>query len=1729
MSFKILLRGVNRLQFFASLLLISSVLNMWTGTEGWSYHHSDFTMTWETARDWCREGFTDMVAIQNKEEISYLNSYLPKVSGYYWIGIRKINDTWTWVGTNKKLTDEAKNWAKNEPNGKKYNEDCVEIYIKRDEEAGKWNDEQCSKRKTALCYTASCKDGSCVSSHGECVETINNHTCSCFEGFYGEMCENVIKCKPEDITKPDHGTFHCSDPNGNFSYDSLCEYSCDEGYKLKGASMAKCTATTEWSSKPPTCELIQCSELTAPNNGTMHCHHDPKGNFSSQSTCEFACEEGYTLQTSSSSTLLCGATGHWNDSQPSCEIIKCKLEDITTPDHGIVHCSNPNGKFSYDSQCEYSCDEGYELNGASMARCTATTEWSSKPPTCELVQCLELTTPNNGTMNCHHNPKGNFGYQSTCEFACEEGYTLQTSSSSTLLCGATGHWNDSQPSCEIIKCKPEDITTPDHGSVYCSNPNGNFSYDSQCEYSCDEGYKLKGGSMARCTATTEWSSKPPTCELVKCNPDVLTLHHGSVRCSNPNGDFSYDSVCDYSCEEGYVLKGFSTTKCTATTEWTSKPPTCELVLCSELITPNNGTMHCRHNPKGNFGYKSTCEFACEKGYTLQISSSSTLLCEATGHWNDSQPSCKVVKCNPEDVITLHHGSVRCFNPNGDFSYDSVCEYSCEEGYELKGSSMRKCTATTKWTSKPPTCELIKCKSEDITTPDHGSVYCSNPNGNFSYDSQCEYSCDEGYKLKGASMARCTATTEWSSKPPTCEVVQCSELITPHNGTMQCHHNTKGTFSSQSTCEFYCEVGYTLQTSSSSMLLCGATGHWNDSQPSCEIVKCKPEDVTTLHHGSVRCSNPNGDFSYDSVCEYSCEEGYELKGSSLTKCTATTEWTSKPPTCELVQCSKLTTPNNGTMHCHHDPKGNFSSQSSCEFACEEGYTLQTSSSSTLLCGATGHWNDSQPSCEIVKCNPEDVITLHHGSVQCFNPNGDFLYDSVCEYSCEEGYELKGSSTTKCTATTEWTSKPPTCELVQCSKLTTPNNGAMHCHHDPKGNFSSQSTCEFACEEGYTLQTSSSSTLLCGATGHWNDSQPSCEIIKCKPEDITTPDHGSVYCSNPNGNFSYDSQCEYSCDEGYKLNGASMARCTATTEWSSKPPTCELVQCSELITPNNGTMQCHHDTKGNFSSQSTCEFACEEGYTLQTSSSSTLLCGATGHWNDSQPSCEIVKCKPEDVTTLHHGSVRCSNPNGDFSYDSVCEYSCEEGYELKGSSTRKCTATTEWTSKPPTCELVQCSELITPNNGAMQCHHDSKDNFGYQSTCEFACEEGYTLQTSSSSTLLCGATGHWNDSQPSCEIVKCNPADVTTLYYGSVQCSNPNGDFSYDSVCEYSCEEGYELKGASTTKCTATTEWTSKPPTCKFVQCSELTTPNNGAMHCHHDSKDNFGYQSTCEFYCEEGYTLQTSSSSTLLCGATGHWNDSQPSCEIVKCNPADVTTLHHGSVRCSNPNGDFSYDSVCEYSCEEGYELKGASTTKCTATTEWTNKPPTCEPVRCPSRENPANGVMVCTDSSFIYGSKCSYSCEEGYRLQGASEIRCTKTAEWSHEPPRCEAVDCPPLYEPVNGDMNCTLEEPIFGTVCIFICHDGYQLYNNEFVMCNHNGNWSGEVAVCLAQPGPSASSFKVTEVTVGVSAVVGSSCLLSVLWILKKLRRNTNKIDMSNSDTEDPPQVYKNSRDSLI
>ncbi|KAM4861105.1 L-selectin [Thomomys bottae] len=296
-------------------------------TDGWTYHYSEKPMTWANARKFCQKDYTDLVAIQNKGEIEYLEQTLPFSKSYYWIGIRKIGKTWTWVGTNKSLTEEAENWGAGEPNNKKSKEDCVEIYIKRERDSGKWNDDACHKWKTALCYTASCQPQSC-SGHGECIETINNYTCNCDAGYYGPECQFVVQCEP--LRAPELGTMDCTHPLGNFSFHSQCAFHCTEGTVLIGAGETSCGPLGNWSSLEPICQVVQCEPLRAPELGTMDCTH-PLGNFSFRSQCAFHCTEGTVLIGAGETS--CGPLGNWSSLEPICQETDRSFSSIKEGDY----------------------------------------------------------------------------------------------------------------------------------------------------------------------------------------------------------------------------------------------------------------------------------------------------------------------------------------------------------------------------------------------------------------------------------------------------------------------------------------------------------------------------------------------------------------------------------------------------------------------------------------------------------------------------------------------------------------------------------------------------------------------------------------------------------------------------------------------------------------------------------------------------------------------------------------------------------------------------------------------------------------------------------------------------------------------------------------------------------------------------------------------------------------------------------------------------------------------------------------------------------------------------------------------------------------------------------------------------------------------------------------------------------------------------------------------------
>ncbi|XP_058556996.1 P-selectin isoform X12 [Neofelis nebulosa] len=615
----------------------------------WTYNYSIKAYSWNYSRMFCQKHYTDLVAIQNKKEIAYLNDVMPYFNSYYWIGIRRINDKWTWVGTKKVLTKEAENWADNEPNNKKNNQDCVEIYIKSVSAPGKWNDEPCWKKKRALCYTASCQDMSC-SKQGECIETIGNYTCSCFPGFYGPECEYVQECG--EFGLPQHVLMNCSHPLGNFSFNSECSFHCAEGYELNGPSKLECLASGTWTNNPPQCIAAQCPPLKTPERGSMTCLSSPEAP-QYRSSCHFACEEGFALV--GPEVVQCTASGVWTASPPGCEVVQCPL--LEAPGKGTMDCVHPLTAFAYGSSCRFECEPGYQVRGWATLHCIVSGQWTTPLPACEAIACEPLESPVHGSTDCAP-LSGPLPYNTSCSFRCADGFRLK--GADVAQCTDLGRWTAPAPVCEAVKC-PE-LFAPEQGSLACSDTRREFSVGYTCHFSCNKGFKLEGSNDVECTASGKWTAPPPTCKAgvvpaplseVRC-PALITLEQGTVSCRHGLGTFGPNTTCYFGCHAGFTLTGGRALRCRPSGQWTAGAPTCRAVKCSELHVTEPGTMNCS-NPWENFSYGSTCSFRCPEGQLLN--GSARTACQENGQWSTPMPTCQAGPLTIQEALTYFGGAV----------------------------------------------------------------------------------------------------------------------------------------------------------------------------------------------------------------------------------------------------------------------------------------------------------------------------------------------------------------------------------------------------------------------------------------------------------------------------------------------------------------------------------------------------------------------------------------------------------------------------------------------------------------------------------------------------------------------------------------------------------------------------------------------------------------------------------------------------------------------------------------------------------------------------------------------------------------------------------------------------------------------------------------------------------------------------------------------------------------
>ncbi|GBO04690.1 hypothetical protein AVEN_19390-1, partial [Araneus ventricosus] len=142
--------------------------------------------------------------------------------------------------------------------------------------------------------------------------------------------------------------------------------------------------------------------------------------------------------------------------------------------------------------------------------------------------------------------------------------------------------------------------------------------------------------------------------------------------------------------------------------------------------------------------------------------------------------------------------------------------------------------------------------------------------------------------------------------------------------------------------------------------------------------------------------------------------------------------------------------------------------------------------------------------------------------------------------------------------------------------------------------------------------------------------------------------------------------------------------------------------------------------------------------------------------------------------------------------------------------------------------------------------------------------------------------------------------------------------------------------------------------------------------------------------------------------------------------ADLGYISHGSYTTadgsnSRPSSKYSIGQSVVFSCNEGYELVGNSTLTCLPSGWWSSFSPFCRKIFSISETTTAEVTQLCPlpevnpnveveeffsldlrkSQDFEPGKRLTFSCKEGYDLEGPSIIECLGNGRWSSPPPTC--------------------------------------------------------------------------------------------------------------------------------
>ncbi|XP_064877917.1 sushi, von Willebrand factor type A, EGF and pentraxin domain-containing protein 1-like isoform X5 [Oncorhynchus nerka] len=1135
-----------------------------------------------------------------------------------------------------------------------------------------------------------------------------------------------------------------------FGVGRKVEYVCDEGYEIAGDAVWTCLKYGKWDkSRRPHCSPVQCPEPPLEEN-----HLVLRSLDSDSGTVELSCEDGYVLH--GARTLHCTPAQEWNDTFPVCKQVFCgPPPEVAFGDPSSAPLSAPS---YFSSVVRYSCMDGFTLRKEGSVTCQADGHWSSPVPECIPVECPQPVEIANGIVDVQ-----GLMYLSTALYSCKPGYTLV--GNATVLCGESGLWIGGVPSCRPIECSvPKEI------------PNGKVAYTKlqfshAVTYSCRRGYRLQGPETLKCLANGQWDQETPVCVQIYCAPPN-PIDNGFVE----GLDHKFGVTIFYSCFPGFQLVGQNHLTCEEF-GWSSSVPVCVPSDCGlpphidfgdylRLLDPNaelaGRDAAITSKPIGGatvafslmdmrFLHGTVIVYRCHKGY--ELTAPTALVCLEDGGWNGTAPMCVPAEC--EEPSSPDHGSVNIT----DTTLGSLVKYSCEQGYELEGESVRQCVAGRQWSDVPPVCRPISC--DDPGNIDNGSNHVDS----FLYLGVLHYKCNSGFNLKGGDTRTCQADARWDGEKPWCEPILCGSPVVPSDVTVK---GKEYTFSKQ--VELSCRAGLLLQGPSVSV--CQADGTWSQGSPECRPANCgRP---TSIQNGQVLGS----DFGYGHEVWYKCEEGYSLSGGNPTRlCRGDGLWGEGPaPRCDIIACDPPQDISHGFLN-----GSSFNYDDVVEYVCFDGYEVV--GDPVLRCSAQGHWVGTVPECLPCLCTPP---MLKYGVVL----GRDHTCGDRISFHCDEGYKILGPSTATCEKGGLWSPGVPVCGRGRCvaAPPTIP-----HAVQQGGGSATAADTVTYRCRPGYQMK-GFYPHVTCGREGRWGEVRISCEPVSCGAP--TPVPHAQVVGET----FTFGSQIHYRCDEGYELSSQSDSlSCQSEGTWSKQSIRCRPAPCplpanlpthvmvtGEDLTPVGGVVT----------------LSCPTGFILQGPDLAECQLGGSWYPGLSSVSCGLVVC--EKPPLLPHGITEGDS----YSYGDIVLYTCLPGFEMKGDSVQTCQGDRTWSGAQPTCVTVSCGPPPSVENAEVQTSDEA-----YQGNVSYVCNPG--LHLVGPQNLTCLANGTWSLPAPTCKVGQ--GCDIPKeLLNGRVQEEN----LTTGRAVAFQCDKGYALKGDTLVVCMGDGTWSSTFPFCQpvcWLQC------------------------------------------------------------------------------------------------------------------------------------------------------------------------------------------------------------------------------------------------------------------------------------------------------------------------